>query len=459
LEDSSRQTVRRPQRVLLLTLDAVGARVGGAAIRCLGLARALSTAGHTAIVATPSLLPDASSTPFPIIQFDRSRARESLRPLLQACDLVLLPFHALVEMPFLSRLQVPLVIDIYDPILLEVLEIESQKPLATRRRAVRAQATILAQLLRRGDFFLCASERQRDMWLGALLLAGRIVPTERGDPSFRHLIDVVPFGLTGDSVVSPGTSPVLKGVYPGIRPGDTVLAWGGAIWDWLDPLTLIRAVASLTQRLPDLHLVFLGGNPPGTVVEPRPVVLQAHHLASELGVKDRNVHFFEGWIPYAEVGRYLLECDAGVTIHTQSLESRFAFRTRVLDYLSAALPIICTEGDVLAELIQDEGLGVVVPEGDEAALTAAIERVARDPEFTAACRSRIDQIRPKLTWDLAALPLIRWCDALPTAGGSQYGSARLSETWHLVASAWRVLASQGPREVIRRIRLHLQLRA
>ena len=29
----------------------------------------------------------------------------------------------------------------------------------------------------RGDFFVCASERQRDYWLGMLAAEGRITPT------------------------------------------------------------------------------------------------------------------------------------------------------------------------------------------------------------------------------------------------------------------------------------------
>jgi glycosyltransferase involved in cell wall biosynthesis len=190
------------------------------------------------------------------------------------------------------------------------------------------------------------------------------------------------------------------------------------------------------------------------------VVRQAHQLATELGVKDKNVHFFEGWMPYDEIRRYFLECDAGVTTHTHSLESRFAFRTRVLDYLSAGLPIICTEGDVLAELIEREGLGIVVPERDVTAIATAIERIALDPEFTASCRAQIARIRPKLTWDVAALPLIRFCETLPRVAARPHGTAGLlSDAWELAVSSWRVLASHGPREVIRRIRLHLQLRA
>ena len=54
------------------------------------------------------------------------------------------------------------------------------------------------------------------------------------------------------------------------------------------------------------------------------------------------------------------------------LETRFSFRTRMLDYLWATLPIVCTRGDHFAELVEREGLGLTVPYGDPEALAAAI---------------------------------------------------------------------------------------
>ena len=54
----------------------------------------------------------------------------------------------------------------------------------------------LSDALRGGRQFICASEKQRDLWLGSML-ADRLVTAERydADPSLRTLIDVVPFGL------------------------------------------------------------------------------------------------------------------------------------------------------------------------------------------------------------------------------------------------------------------------
>ena len=47
-----------------------------------------------------------------------------------------------------------------------------------------------------GHHFLCASEKQRDLWLG-MLLAERLIPPDvyDRDPGLRSILDVVPFGV------------------------------------------------------------------------------------------------------------------------------------------------------------------------------------------------------------------------------------------------------------------------
>ena len=79
--------------------------------------------------------------------------------------------------------------------------------------------------LQLGDAFLCASDRQRDHWLGALAALGRVSPEVYGrDPALRSLVAVVPFGL---DPAPPSSGPVVKGVLPGIGADDRLLLWGG----------------------------------------------------------------------------------------------------------------------------------------------------------------------------------------------------------------------------------------
>ncbi|MDP9452859.1 MAG: hypothetical protein M3P97_05610 [Actinomycetota bacterium] len=70
------------------------------------------------------------------------------------------------------------------------------------------------------------------------------------------MIDVVPSGLPDDPPVR--DRPVLRGVVPGIAASDKLLLWGGGIYNWLDPLTLLGALDRLHHRLPEVTLCFLG---------------------------------------------------------------------------------------------------------------------------------------------------------------------------------------------------------
>ena len=134
---------------------------------------------------------------------------------------------------------------------------------------------------------------------------------------------------------------------PGIGADDKILLWPGGIWNWFDPLTVIRAVHELSRRRDDVRLYFLGVKHPNPEVPDMAMAAEAVALADELGLRDRVVFFNFGWVPYAERGRYLLDADVAVSAHFDDIETRFAFRTRLLDCLWAGLPVVTTRGDTL----------------------------------------------------------------------------------------------------------------
>ena len=274
------------------------------------------------------------------------------------------------------------------------------------------------------DFIVCASEKQRDLWLGGLALRGLItLDRYRADPSLRSLIDVVPFGLPAEPP-RPAAAPVLKGAWPGIGPDDRVLLWGGGIWNWLDATTCIDAVARLDDLDPPVHLVFQGLERPG--LEPVDAISgtpRALAHAETLGLLGKRVHVNHDWVPYAERGAWLLEADLGVSAHHDHLEARFSFRTRVLDYLWAGLPYVGTAGDALADLVERRGLGRTVPPEDPDAFAAACRALLTDRAEWEAAAERIAELRPTLTWAEAVKPLARFC-ARPAAPRAAPGAHR-----------------------------------
>ena len=119
----------------------------------------------------------------------------------------------------------------------------------------------------------------------------------------------------------------------------------------------------------------MGMRHPNPDVPPMQMATSARALSEELGLTGKHVFFNDGWVEYAQRQNFLLEATLGVTTHFDSAETRFAFRTRALDYLWAALPVVTTEGDWFAELVAREGLGLTVPPEDPDALAGALNRL------------------------------------------------------------------------------------
>jgi hypothetical protein len=403
---------RGTTRVLIVTQEPLAKNIAGPGARALELGRALSAHAQVTVAApAPPELAVDECTLAPYSYADPS----SLGRLAEQADVLVVRGFTLAQFPFLTGLDLPLVIDLYCPFTLEHLEMTASDARVEPERVLYEAAEILRlqnDQLAIGDFFLCASERQRDFWLGALHTAGRLNPHTYGrDATLRDLVDVVPYGLPDEPAAeawrrSGAPAHPLKGSRPGIGPDDRVLLWGGSMLDWQDPELLVRAVAALGPRRPDLRLFFMGTKHPNPDVKPARVIARSIELARELGVLDRSV-FFNDWVKYEERVAYLRDADLGVSTHTDHLETRFSFRTRMLDYIWAGLPIVCTEGDVFADLVRDRRVGLTVPAGDLDALVDAVS-TALEPSFAAGCRERLASLGQELRWSVAAAPLARF---------------------------------------------------
>ena len=131
------------------------------------------------------------------------------------------------------------------------------------------------------------------------------------------------------------------------------------------------------------------------------------HSLDELNLLDRHV-FFHDWVPYEDRQNWLLQADVGLSLHLNSLESRFAYRTRMLDNIWCGLPVVATNGDVLADLVERERVGIVVEPNDPDAVADALI-VALDPERQRMFRANLGGLVERNTWENVAAPLLRWC--------------------------------------------------
>ena len=377
-------------RVVMWSSDPVGEQMAGPGIRYHRLSTELAGRFDVTLVAPGERLPDA---PYAFRPVESVRSAADL-----GADVVVAQSLPLGVIRSLRRAGVKLVFDLYAPALVEAAAKLAGDSPADRDREIRYEEVVamtrVALLV--GDAFLCASERQRDHWLGALAALGRISPdVYAGDPSLDSLVALVPFGL--DPAPRPA-GPTVKGVLPGIESTDRLLLWGGGIWNWLDPLTVIRAVGRLAESRGDVKLLFLGKTHPSASVGAMSMGDEAVRLAAELGLDGRSVFFNDSWVPYAERLAWFAEADLGVSAHRDSLEARLAFRTRLLDHIACGTPLVVTRGDVLADLVRSRGLGRVLEPGDVDGWAGALVELLDDEHAYAAARAAVGAAQAELSW-------------------------------------------------------------
>lgn len=389
------------RRIVVVTGEVLAPRMAGPAIRAREIARALAIDHDVVLVSTARC--ELSDPAFSCRHADG----DALGELGGRAEVLVVQGDALRRAPALRATSAAVVVDLYAPFQLEVLEGTRGSEPAWRRGAVAHGLDVVNEQLRRGDFFLAASPRQRDFWVGQLAAVGRVNELVYDEsPNLERLIEVVPFGVPDAPPVR--TGPGLRGVVPGIGPDDEVLFWGGGIYEWFDPLTLVQAVDRLRARRPRLRLFFAGTRHPNPTVGETPMARRARVLSDDLGLTGTHV-FFHDWVEYDERVNYLLDADVAVSTHYEHVETAYSFRTRILDALWAGLPVVTTSGDSLADAIAEAGAGLAVAPEDVESLASGIDHLLDDQAARGSAGEAAAALGARFRWSRALAPLVEFC--------------------------------------------------
>ena len=394
-------------------------------IRAFHIARVLAenVPGARVTLATASADEIApASFPFDVIPY----AASALVKAVRESDIVIGSRYPLYLFPALYTKRV--VLDLFTPYVTERMQLV--KWWLRQDVMFDPQARDLTVQLMLADFILCANLRQRDLYFGMLSSMGRVTPDVYDDDHWlAQLFALAPYG------VRPGepqhTRRVLKGVWPGIGETDTVLIWNGAIIEWYDVETLLRAIHTISQKRSDIKLFFLGTEHPDNPSSTEKMQglgsgaqRGAYQLSKELGLLDKFVFFNFDWVDYDDTANYLCEADIGVCTYFENLETRFSFRSRFPDLLWAELPMLCTRGDTWADLVTRRPLGVAVPERNEDAIVEAILRLADDSAFREQCRANLREEKEAYRWERVLEGLVGYCSR-PAERASKHGRVPL----------------------------------
>lgn len=288
----------------------------------------------------------------------------------------------------------PVWVDLFGDLMAEAqarLTVHPDEPLAPYR-------DVLVALLERGDAFSAVSDRQRDAVLGQLGLLGRL----NRRTSDSELVHTVPCSVRvdGASIGSDLRTPVPDDV----DDGDVVLLWSGGFNTWCDADTLVDGVERAMASEPRIRLVATGGSIPG-----HDDVSYQRFVDRVRSSERRDRFVVKGPVDAELAARYLARADLGVVTEKPLAERRLGSSGRVLGWLSAGLPVICTTTSEIGALLAERGLVRVYRVGDPDDLARAIVDDVRDPDRARERAGRAREFACEM-WSVQATtePVVRW---------------------------------------------------
>jgi glycosyltransferase involved in cell wall biosynthesis len=153
-------------------------------------------------------------------------------------------------------------------------------------------------------------------------------------------------------------------------PGDDhVLIFHGVIDPQDGPELLIEATPAILARHPKTRIWMIGD---GTAVPD----LKAR--AESAGLTDR--FFFSGWVPQADVARYISASDLGLVILPDVLSARGRVTLKEFEYWACGVPAVLPRLPALQEVVADEEASLFYTPGDAADLAAKVNFLLKHEE-------------------------------------------------------------------------------
>ena len=85
-------------------------------------------------------------------------------------------------------------------------------------------------------------------------------------------------------------------------------------------------------------------------------------------------------------------------LHRRTEEAEYSIRTRLFSAIAAAVPVVATRGGFAADLVEREGLGIVVPARRCRSGVRGGAKLLTNDDYHAACVERLERIRPRFAW-------------------------------------------------------------
>lgn len=282
-----------------------------------------------------------------------------------------------------------LILDGYVPIHIEMSARNSDN-LDREYDAFNFENKIWTEALRRGDILLCANEAQKKFYTGVMAQVGRINPITYGD---EDLIQIVPYGIYQEKAVAKN-DPVSKLVK---NKKAFKLLWFGGIYPWFDLTNLLEAVKNANKTTP-IELIMVGVKNP---FNQHPDFIKRYEEVMDY-IKNNNmdeiVHVTD-WVKFEDRAEWYLGSDAVVLINNIGMENTLAWRTRLVDYVWADLPIVTNGGDPMSDILEANKAVYILPDLDAKTIEKEIIKISKDKETLKQVSTNLSKVRRLFYWD------------------------------------------------------------
>lgn len=266
------------------------------------------------------------------------------------------------------------------------------------------------------DHFLARSEPERAGLLAALATAGRLTVAHHAlSPTLDHLISLLPIGFNRFSAAHAADAAVSA------LPVD--LLWNGGIWDYLDPIAALTALAALRDDGVLLSMRFLY-----PAVSDIPAAGHLPEQVHALGL-DGQVDIAGEALPYTARDGHVKPARVIVCLGKDGIENHTCHRLRLRDALLYRLPVLIDSHGASGMWAKAHGIGAAIDPADTTALAVAMRSLAHDTATRRIHTEAITACRDRLSYEANTEGLLRFLDTGRRApdSGNRWQTTALSE--------------------------------
>lgn len=369
-------------------------------MRCWGLAQGLASKGYQVTVAVNDNFPlDIDSQEN--INLVNWREDERFVELINTHDVVIINYSMGGPMSYVVDNisdHTTLVLDCYVPIYIEV-SARNAKDMSNEYKNYMVDLTHWNKALLRGDYFLCANEPQKHMYLGALGALGILNPYSYKTPR----VLTVPFGVEETLEIANPENPY-KAL--GAKKNDFVLLWFGGLYPWFNIRPLLGAIKKLSSDYKNFKFVIVGGkNPYNQNPDFQRQYDETYKFMKENKLIDSSV-FFIDWVDYNNRINWYQNADVVISLNNPGEENVYSWRTRVMDFVWGEIPMLTNGGDPLSESLINAKAAIRLEDTEEDTLYNHISGLISDRSSLKSVKNNLITQKENYYWSRVVNPIV-----------------------------------------------------